>query len=518
MLFNSYVFLFVFLPVVLAGYFLLGRLRPLYAAGWLTAASLAFYGWWNPLYVWLLLASIAVNYACGRALAAAVSGGAAARARRLMIFAVAANLGVLGYYKYANFFLDALNHLSGSALSLGEIVLPLGISFFTFTQIAFLADVYAGKAREYNLVHYGLFVTYFPHLIAGPVLHHAEMMPQFENRAAYRFSCENAAVGLTIFAIGLFKKVLLADPVGAYARPVFDAAAAGVPLTALEAWGGALAYTFQLYFDFSGYSDMAIGLSRLFGVVLPLNFHSPYKAVNIIDFWRRWHMTLSRFLRDYLYVPLGGNRRGSARRYLNLMITMVLGGLWHGAGWTFVLWGTLHGAYLAINHGWHALRRRVGHDLARSSAAGRVAGCALTFLAVVMAWVVFRAADLPAALLMLKAMAGANGFVVPDVWLPKWGAFGQWLAAHGVVFGDTRDLVPAGLVHWIWILLLVVWCAPNTQQWLAAFRPALALPADLRPARFAWRPTPAFALVAAALVTLSIFNLHRQSEFLYFQF
>lgn len=518
MLFNSYVFIFAFLPVTLAGFFVLGRIGPRYAAAWLAAASLFFYGWWNPLYVGLLVVSIGLNYFCGTLIGRAVSEGAHHRAKTAMIAAIGANLTLLAYYKYANFFLSSVNQLAGTSWSFGEIILPLGISFFTFTQIAFLADVYMGKAREYNFIHYGLFVTYFPHLIAGPVLHHAEMMPQFERAATYRFSFENAAVGLTIFAIGLFKKVMLADPMGGYARPVFDAASAGVTLTALEAWGGALAYTFQLYFDFSGYSDMAIGLSRLFGVVLPLNFHSPYKAVNIIDFWRRWHMTLSRFLRDYLYVPLGGNRKGPRRRYFNLMITMVLGGLWHGAGWTFVLWGALHGAYLAINHGWQALWRRLGRNVNGSSAGGRVAGCLLTFVAVVIAWVVFRASNMNSAVVMLKAMAGFNGLVLPDFWLPKWGAFGQWLAAQGVVFGDTRDLVSGGLINWIWILLLFVWFAPNTQQLLAAHRPALGLPADMRPVRLAWRPTAVFAAIAVALFTLSLFNLHRQSEFLYFQF
>src|SRR3990167_464275 len=394
MLFNSYVFIFSFLPLTLAGFFLLGRVKPLLAAAWLTAASLFFYGWWNPLYIWLLAASILFNYACGIAIARTGARGKRAGQKRWLIFAVTANLAVLAYYKYANFFLASISHFSGAALSFGEIVLPLGISFFTFTQIAFLADTYYGKAREYNFVHYSLFVTYFPHLIAGPVLHHAEMMPQFGLPATYRFSFENTAVGVTIFVIGLFKKVMIADEVGAYARPVFDAAAAGTELTLLEAWCGALAYTFQLYFDFSGYSDMAIGLSRLFGVVLPLNFHSPYKAVNIIDFWRRWHMTLSRFLRDYLYVPLGGNRRGKPRRSLNLMATMLLGGLWHGAGWTFVIWGGLHGLYLVVNHGWHTVRRKLGQDPDRPlSRPAPLASVLLTFLAVAAAWVVFRADD-----------------------------------------------------------------------------------------------------------------------------
>ena len=263
---------------------------------------------------------------------------------------------------------------------------------------------------------------------------------------------------------------------------------------------------------------MAIGLSRLFGVVLPLNFHSPYKAVNIIDFWRRWHMTLSRFLRDYLYIPLGGNRRGAARRYVNLLLTMALGGLWHGAGWTFVAWGALHGGYLVVNHGWHALRARLGHDPRRSTWWGRACTVLLTFTAVVIGWVIFRAADFATAVAMLKAMAGMNGLVLPDFWLPQWGAAGQWLAAHGVVFGDTRDLVTGGLVNWIWILLAVVWFAPNTQQLLAAYRPALALFAEQYRTRLAWRPTAVYALLTAALALMAIFNLHKQSEFLYFQF
>ena len=218
--------------------------------------------------------------------------------------------------------------------------------------------MYRGQAREYHFLNYALFVAFFPHLLAGPVLHHAEVMPQFARRETFRFSAENFAVGLTIFAVGLFKKVVLADGVGEFATPVFDAAKNGATLTFLAAWGGVLSYTFQLYFDFSGYSDMAIGLARLFGIVFPANFNSPYKAASIIDFWRRWHMTLSRFLRDYLYVPLGGGRHGQVRRHANLMITMLLGGLWHGAGWTFVVWGGLHGAYLVVE-------RLVGGPIAR---------------------------------------------------------------------------------------------------------------------------------------------------------
>lgn len=519
MLFNSYTFLCLFLPVTLLGFFYLGRSSRKLAAAWLMAASLFFYGWWNPAYLGLLLGSIVFNYVFGIWIAAAVARAEGTKARNLAIIAIAGDLILLGYYKYANFFLDNVNHLAGSHFHGGEIILPLGISFFTFTQIAFLADTYQGKVREYDFVHYGLFVTYFPHLIAGPVLHHKEMMPQFSRPATYRPEAENLAVGFTIFIIGLFKKVILADGISVYVAPVFSASSAGVGLGFLEAWCGALAFSLQLYFDFSGYSDMAIGISRMFGVRLPLNFHSPYKAVNIIDFWRRWHMTLSRFLRDYLYIPLGGNRLGRSRRYLNLLATMLLGGLWHGAGWTYIAWGALHGAYLVANHGWHALRRHLlGQDAVRSTIAGRIAGRLLTFLAVVVAWVFFRADSVATAVSMLKGMAGLNGLLLPDVWLPKWGALGQWLAARGVRFGDVHDLVGGGEINWIWILLAIAWLAPNTQQIMAGFRPALDVPPCEPARRLGWRPTWRAAWVMATLFFIAVINLNKQSAFLYFQF
>ncbi len=322
MLFNSYSFLLAYLPVTLLGFFLVGRFGKAAGAAWLSACSLFFYAWWDYRYVILLLASICINYFIGGYIA---RRSATAHGRRALGIAVAGNLVLLGYYKYADFFLSSANAILGTNWPILGIILPIGISFFTFTQIAFLADAYAGKVTEYRFIYYVLFVTYFPHLIAGPVLHHKEMMPQFDEDCNYRPDAANFAVGLTIFAIGLAKKVLIADNLAIYAAPVFSPEATAP--TFFIAWGGILAYTFQLYFDFSGYSDMAIGLSRLFGVRLPLNFNSPYKARNIADFWRRWHMTLSRFLRDYLYIPLGGNRHGTFRRQINLMTTMVLGGL-----------------------------------------------------------------------------------------------------------------------------------------------------------------------------------------------
>ena len=518
MLFNSLPFVFGFLPIVLMGFFVLGRRSPVGAAAWLTLASLFFYGWWNPAYVALLMGSMIFNYRLGVSIVRARSASALPRARGLMIAAIAVDLLLLGYYKYANFFVDNLNAPLGTQVSLGAIILPLGISFFTFTQIAFLADAYQGKAREYSFVHYSLFVTYFPHLIAGPILHHAEMMPQFAQRETYRPVYDKMAAGVTLFVLGLAKKVLIADEVGGYVAPFFDAARSGLPLSFLEAWCGALAYTFQLYFDFSGYSDMAVGLSLMFGVRLPINFHSPYKAVNIIDFWRRWHMTLSRFLRDYLYVPLGGNRKGRVRRYINLLITMLLGGLWHGAGWTFVLWGLLHGLYLCVNHGWRALRVALGHDLRRSTAVGRSLSCAITFAAVVAGWVVFRADSMPTATVMLRGMAGLNGFALPDYWLARWGDVGNWLAVQGVAFSDTRGLVRSGLINWIIVLLAVVWFAPNTQQIMRRAQPALGIPPNDNAGWLCWRPAAWLAVPFATLAVLIVVNLHKKSEFLYFQF
>lgn len=522
MLFNSYEFIFLFLPLTFFGFFALARWNHRAAAAWLVAASFFFYGWWNPRYVLLLAASILFNFGAGTSIQRLLRQDKPRTAKLALALGVTANLLLLAYYKYANFFATNVNAAFGTHWMIGAIVLPLGISFFTFTQIAFLADAAQGKVREYNLVHYALFVTYFPHLIAGPVLHHAEMMPQFGRRETYRMGWENLAVGLTIFFIGLFKKTVLADGIAPHARTVFDAAAAGTPLPLLDAWSGVLAYTLQLYFDFSGYSDMAIGLSRLFGVVLPLNFSSPYKAANIIDFWRRWHMTLSRFLRDYLYISLGGNRKGVARRYVNLLVTMLLGGLWHGANWTFVIWGGLHGLYLMVNHGWHALRRRLGwtprHPRSRY---GRIAAAALTFIAVVVAWVFFRASSLDAALIMLKGMAGAHGIELPFEWLGRWGRVGEWLSQHGVRFKDTPTSAGAPVLRWIAGGLAFVWLLPNTQQLMERFNPALDYRADpeARPSALRWKPTPAWTAFGVLVAFFALLYMATElSEFIYFQF
>src|SRR5262249_9803001 len=389
----------------------------------------------------------------------------------------------------------------------------------TFTQIAFLVDAYQGKAEEYSLTHYALFVTYFPHLIAGPILHHREMMPQFAEPATYRVHYDNLAVGLTIFVIGLFKKVMLADGIAPYVGPLFGLPQTGAAPTFLEAWCGVTAYSLQLYFDFSGYSDMAIGLSRMFGVTLPLNFHSPYKAANISELWQRWHMTLSRFLREYLFIPLGGHRKSAARRYFAIVATMVLCGLWHGAGWTYLLFGALQGAYLAVNQAWRMLRRRFFRKRARPVWWGKALGILLTFVAWLFGLAIFRSQSVGDALVMVQGMIGSNGFALPDVWRVRWGELATWLQAHGIDFTDSRGLVKAGLLNWILILLAICWFTPNTQQIMARFDPALNIPRDTAPARvLAWRPAAFVALFPATIAFTAIVNLHRQSEFLYFQF
>jgi alginate O-acetyltransferase complex protein AlgI len=503
MLFNSYEFVLVFLPLALAGFYafsLFGWIRA--AAAWLGLASVLFYSYWTPEFVLLLLGSITFNYLASRRISDQISKGHSAPAKLSMGIAVAANLALLAYYKYANFFIDSTNGLTGIGLPDLDIILPIGISFFTFTQIAFLVDCWEGKVKESNPVHYLLFVTYFPHLIAGPVLHHAEMMPQFGCRSTYRWIPRNVAIGLAFFVMGLFKKVVLADGIQPYVGPVFDG---GPSPDFFTAWGAALAYTLQLYFDFSGYSDMAIGLSKMFNVDLPLNFNSPYKAANISDFWRRWHMTLSRFLRDYLYIRLGGNRKGGARRYLNLMATMLLGGLWHGAGWTFVVWGGLHGLYLVINHAWQALRARM--PAAWNLLPGpmeKLLSTLLTFLVVVIAWVFFRATNFADATRVLSGMLGFNGSGL---------AAAGWHAA-------VTDMSPDAIRQLVWtmVLLTLIWGFPNSQQLLAKLSAPRTAPigaVDRNPFLI-W--TWLGAGTVCVLFALMINGSRAVSEFIYFNF
>ncbi len=493
MLFNSYIFIFAFLPVTLLGFFLLGSLGwKRTASVWLSVASLFFYAWWNPAgenapwspkYLALIIGSIWGNYLLGVWISAARGRGAIKRARAFLVGGVSVNLAVLAWFKYAGFFAANANALLGTHWHPGVIALPLAISFFTFTQIAYLVDAWHGVTKEYNFRWYVLFVSFFPHLIAGPIVLYRSLMPQFARPETWRFNADHFARGLSLFVVGLAKKVVIADALSPVAGAVFGSAEPG----AAVAWAGALAYTLQLYFDFSGYSDMAIGLGRMFNVAFPQNFDSPYKARDIIDFWRRWHITLSTFLRDHVYIPLGGNRKGPARRYTNLLVTMLLGGLWHGAGWTFVIWGGLHGIYLVINHAW--LHLTLGAKWKNEAWAGG-AGRGLTLAAVIVAWVFFRSASAHDALELLAGMAGL----------------------HGV--GGLGSLPGSGLAM-IAISGAMALFAPNTNEIFRLAEPVKAT-ANVPPSR--WKLTPLTAALVAGLFVFAVLHLSRMTEFLYFQF
>lgn len=518
MLFNSYEFLCLFLPIVFVGFFWLSHFRSGFGALWLTFVSLFFYGWWSPKYVGLLLASIIVNYSFSFLME---RWRIQPYAKFILIMAIVANLVLLGYFKYANFFISTANYIGGGSLNFLDIILPLGISFFTFTQIAFLVDVYRGVAREYNFVYYLLFVTYFPHLIAGPVLHHGQMMPQFCKAETYRLQPHCIAMGLSIFTVGLAKKVLLADNFGDYAVPIFGAAGEGIQLDMIEAWTGALAYTMQLYFDFSGYTDMAIGISMLFGIMLPVNFNSPYKATSIIEFWRRWHITLSQFLLEYLYIPLGGNRNGKMLRYVNLMATMILGGLWHGASWTFVIWGGLHGFYLVINHAWRSIIK--GRLPARGISVylyKLIAGI-LTFICVVIAWIFFRAESFASAVLILKGCFGYGGVSLPSKLSVISDMLNSW---SGISYGGVFLNIPSmgsfgGLAPFIGLLItgmLIIWLAPNCQQFFNFADHSNQ--GKIVKKLISWRPIPIIGFIFGCVFCFVVSRLDRVSTFLYYQF
>ncbi|MGD9743380.1 MAG: MBOAT family protein [Dongiaceae bacterium] len=515
MLLNSYEFIFVFLPAVWSGYQLLIRYRPQLAIWWLSLASLIFYGYWNVAWLPILVGSTLVNYAIASALSSMADGGR--RRTHLLVAGLAFNLLLLGYFKYTNFLVDNLNAATGWALFVERIVLPIGISFITFQKIALLIDSYRGLAGRFDFSRFVLFVTFFPQLIAGPIVHYKEMMPQFAHLGREKLASK-LAVGLTIFSIGLFKKVVIADGAAPFADELFEGAAAGASPALLESWIGAVAYGFQIYFDFSAYSDMAIGLAWIFGIRLPVNFASPYKATSIADFWRRWHITLSRFLRDYLYIPLGGNRRGRGRTYVNILATMLLGGIWHGAGWTFLLWGAMHGCFLVVHRLWREWRGAPANP--RHAWPARL----LTFLCVTLAWVPFRAPDLGSMLEVYRGMFGFNGVTLPDALSPIAALAPGLFAALGAEIGPLAfsDGRPNALL--LVSLFVVIWALPNTHQWIGRASPGL--PTEGYPAtertkpryRMAWHPSLAHGLPVAMLLFVGILRINDESPFLYFQF
>lgn len=544
MLFNSQEFIFAFLPLTLLGFFVLGAWSRALALAWLTAASLFFYAWWRPLNVLIIAPSIAVNYLLARGLLSLVAAGEQRlrSARWLLALGIVFNVCFLGYFKYVNFLATIAHDLAGADFVLMEVVLPLGISFITFQKIAFLIDVYGRRVQAFSFGSYALFVLFFPQLIAGPIVHYRELMPQFE-RASCRFEAEGFSAGATLFVMGLFKKAVMADGISVYVSPLFDAAAHGTPLSLAGAWIAALGFTLQLYFDFSGYSDMALGLARMVGVKLPPNFDSPFKATSIIDFWLRWHMTLTRFLTAYLYNPLvlWLTRRRVARgqkammgrattvgAFLTLlagptMLTMLVSGVWHGAGYLFVVWGLLHGLFVSVNHAWRLFAPR--HVPRAAALLSRSApGFVLTFLAVVAAMVFFRSANGAAARSILEGMLGLHGIGLPQALFAPIASLaartGGWLHASSEM--SATDLVSA--TAWVIGLLGVAWLLPNSLQVLERFTPGLATPREpaFQPAGLrrllVWSPTLAWAAAIGVLAAVSVARLGGQGEFLYWQF
>lgn len=466
MIFNSFEFIFLFLPIVWIVFFLVGKVAPPIAKTWLLLASLFFYAYWNPAYLPLIVGSMIVNYIIGVFLG---KNKWLPMRKSILTLGILFNVSLLGYFKYRDFFAENLNSVFGTEIPLITVILPLAISFYTFQQIAYLVDSYRLETNEYNFLNYGLFVSFFPQLIAGPIVHHGDMMPQFSDRKTYRINYENMAKGLVIFSIGLFKKVAIADTFAGFANSGYGSVET---LTMISGWFTSLAYTLQLYFDFSGYSDMAIGLALFFNIRLPINFNSPYKALDIQDFWRRWHITLSGFLTKYIYIPLGGSRKGIPQTYMNIFIIFLISGFWHGAGWTFVIWGVLHGLASVIARIW----KRSGGKLPKLLAWG------ITFLFVHLAFVVFRAPDMTVAMTVYKAMFGLEGVQ---------------LVGLSTMFNENV-LYLAG---YLLIGLAIAFFAKNSVQIMET-----------------QKRTPLMMIFVVMLLYYSSMQLQRVSEFLYFNF
>jgi alginate O-acetyltransferase complex protein AlgI len=482
MFFNSFEYIFIFLPMVWAGYFILNRYRGISAGRpWLLVCCLFFYGYFNIAYLALLLLSIGANYGIGMLLQ---DGELQRQSRKVLLTTgLVFNITLLGFFKYVDFFITNINTASGSHLSLLNIALPVGISFFTFQQISFLVDSYRGKMRERNFLQYMLYVSFFPSIVSGPITRHHEIMPQYSDEKNWHVDYRNVASGIILFAMGLFKKGILADHLALWVNQGFDTA---IKLNLLEAWVTSLCYTLQIYFDFSGYTDMAIGTALLFNLKLPLNFDSPYRSLSIQEFWRRWHITLSKFLRDYIYIPLGGNRVGHLYVYMNIFITFLVGGIWHGAGWTFLLWGMAHGVAMIIHRMWC----RTGIRL------NRFVSWFITFNFLNAAWVLFRARDLHNAVKVYRGMLGLDGVVLSE-------KFSQltFLKSLGVEFTKWPVNIPANLFYLLYMLaaslvLSLFWW--NTKDMAEKFKPD-------------WK----WLLLVSIVLGVGLIHISRISNFIY---
>lgn len=488
MLFNSYIFIFFFLPVCVAGYFLLHRIKQIQLAKvWLLGMSLWFYGYFNPSYILIIGGSILGNYGFSRLLLKQRRENRERAGKLTMAAGVAANTAVLIYFKYVDFFLENVNAVFQTDFEMRNIVLPLGISFFTFQQISYVVDSYRGETKGYSLLDYAVFVSFFPQLVAGPIVLHNELIPQLKDEKNYRLNADNLARGLYLFAGGLFKKVIIADTLGNTVALGFG----GVEiLTTTDVLLVIVCYALQLYYDFSGYSDMATGIASMFNIHLPINFNSPYKAKSILEFWDRWHMTLTRFLRQYIYFPLGGSRQGRIRTYLNILIVFLVSGFWHGANWTFVVWGALHGMA-------EVLTRRFRNTWEKIPA---VLQWLLTFGFVSCAFLIFRADSLQQAYIMFRKVAKLESFAVTatlleSLTLPEFAHIEELLGLKGLLGGRYG-------IH-LWVSLFVIFYA--TLRW-----------ENFQKKEFCCSKKTLFATIG--MLTCTIFSLSGISTFLYFNF
>jgi alginate O-acetyltransferase complex protein AlgI len=544
-LFNSYQFLFGFLPVAVAGFFALGVRSRSWALRWIIFVSILFYAWWRPLNVLIIAPSILINFVLALALQRLATDEKRFRiARLVLLLGIAFNVAFLGYFKYVDFGMSTINDIFGTNLILTHIILPLGISFITFQKIAFLIDVHAGRVKSFTLQDYCLFVLFFPQLIAGPIVHYREMMPQFHS-VSCRFDKQNFAVALTLLFFGLFKKVILADHLATVVSPIYNHAASGGGTSLLLAWAAAVGFTLQIYFDFSGYTDMALGIARFFGVRLPPNFNSPLKASSIIDFWLRWHMTLTRFLTAYIYNPL---TLWLTRRWLSkgrpglsghkttvgaffcllmfpLLLTMFVSGLWHGAGYGFIIWGVLHGFYLTINHAWRLIRPRLWSGTQSYERFMRPLGGLITFTSVAVAMILFRSPTMTSANDLLKGLVAQNGVALPQAIYDHLGPLAGWLHRAGVasVAPELWSSEEFGrMVMWILVSLLIALILPSTLQILARYEPALGV--KPRTVGFGgrsineWNASLPWAISMSIVAAMAMLSLGGPSEFLYWQF
>jgi alginate O-acetyltransferase complex protein AlgI len=541
--FASLSFLFIFLPIALVGYYIATKAGATFAVAWLTVCSLGFYACWNPKFVLLLVASIAFNFTVGRALLAPKREDDDRSRNRLLFIGVTGDLLPLIFFKYLGPMLSFAHSISLISPRIDlKVILPLGISFFTFTQIGYLVDCHEGEGRDLDIVHYSAFVTFFPHLVAGPILHIREIGPQLLDPAVCRLRVSNLSVGTSFFIIGLSKKVLLADPLADVVNIGF-AHPGSFPM--FTSWLYVLAYSLQLYFDFSGYSDMAIGLAYMFGIRFPINFDSPYKSTNIIDFWQRWHMTLTRYLTLLLYDPIAlriARRRmqmglGVSRRdnrtpsafasmiVVPIFFTMILAGIWHGAGFQFLVWGLMHAIYLTVNHAWRMFGPKPTKEergwLAATSAT--VFKVLLTYIAVLLAQVMFRASSVGAALQMMGGMIGLHGvdaIPLPGALLSALGILGPvktyLTETHHFLVGSSSDSVPGPMS--LALRFVIIWAFPNSQTIMAKFSPTLATIRTKAPQWLTWSPTVRWALVLGILLAIDLMSLQQTKVFLYFQF